>query len=185
MRLRTLAGIGRDTDGIAATEFALIAPIMLVLYFGVTELCDGLMASTKAESVASTAADLAAQNDNLCNAEVTEIFNALDAIMFPYSASNTKIVISSVVESGNGQMKVAWSDAHNATPRSVNSTVSGIPAGLVTNNSGHGLIMAEVTHDYSSPAGKLIYGTIQMRDTFYTHPRRTTKVTRTTTTCTE
>jgi hypothetical protein len=80
-------------------------------------------------------------------------------------------------------MKVAWSDGHNTSPRAVNSVVS-VPSGLVANNSGEGIVMAEVTHSYSSPAGKLIYGTIDMDDTFYTHPRRTTTVTRTTSTCT-
>ena len=33
-------------EGIAAIEFAYIAPVMIALYFGTTELSDGLIASS-------------------------------------------------------------------------------------------------------------------------------------------
>lgn len=172
----------RNTSGLAAVEFALIAPLMLALYFGVTELSDGLMANTKAASVAATAADLTAQNDKLCNSEMTDIFAALNNIMFPYPTTSTRIVISSLVDAGSNTVRVAWSNAQNGTPRSVNSVVA-IPSGLVTSGSGDSVILAEVTYHYSSPAGKLIYGSIAMNDIFYLHPRRGKVVTRTTSTC--
>jgi Flp pilus assembly protein TadG len=35
-------------------EFAMIAPVMIILYFGVVEIADGYDASTKASAVAST-----------------------------------------------------------------------------------------------------------------------------------
>lgn len=178
----SLANFCRHKSGMAATEFALIAPVMLVLYFGVTELADGLMANTKAASVAVTAADLTAQNDKLCNSEMTDIFAALNAVMFPYPTSNTRIVISSLVDAGNNTVRVAWSDAQNGTPRTTNSVVA-IPSGLVTSGSGGSVILTEVTYNYSSPAGQLIYGTVPMNDTFYLHPRRTSVVTRTSSTC--
>jgi Flp pilus assembly protein TadG len=179
--IRRLAGFHRHDEGLAATEFALILPVMLTLYFGVTELGDGLIANTKTSSVASTAGDLAAQNDKLCNSEMTDIFAALNAIMFPYPTTGTKIVISSLVKDATN-VKVEWSDAQNGSPRSVGSVVT-IPTGLITATGGS-VILAEVTYNYSSPAGQLIYGTLQMTDTFYTHPRRVAKVTRTTSTCT-
>jgi hypothetical protein len=102
--------------------------------------------------------------------------------MFPYPTTGTRIVISSLVDNGSGGVNVAWSDAQNGTARTVGSTVS-IPTGLVTSGSGNSVIFAEVTYNYTSPAGELIYGTLQMTDSFYTHPRRTKTVTRTTTTC--
>lgn len=181
-KLRSLSGLVRQSDGLAATEFALLLPAMLTLYFGVTEVADGLMANTKASSVAATAADLAAQNDKLCNSEVTDLFAAASAVMFPYPTNSMKIVITSLIDAGNNQIKVEWSDAMNGTPRTVGSFVT-IPSGLVTSGSGNSVILAEVTYNYSSPAGQLIYGTLPMSGKFYMHPRRTTTVTRTTSTC--
>lgn len=181
-KLRSLSGFVRKEDGLAATEFALLLPAMLTLYFGVTEVADGLMANTKASSVAATAADLAAQNDKLCNSEMADIFAASNAVMFPYPTGTMKIVISSLVDAGSNKIQVAWSDAQNGTPLTVGSFVT-IPPGLVTSGSGASVLLAEVTYNYSSPAGQLIYGTLPMSGKFYMHPRRTNVVTRTTSTC--
>ena len=165
----------RAEDGIAATEFALIAPLMITLYFGVTELSDALTASSKVTSMASAAADLVAQADAIHNSDVNDVFSALNAIMFPYGKNDTKIVISSLIDAGNGNVKVAWSDAQNATARSVGSVVT-IPTGLVT--AGGSVILAEVTYNYSSPAGKLIFGVVPFSDTFYLRPRKVAQVER-------
>jgi Flp pilus assembly protein TadG len=159
----------------AATEFALITPLMLSLYFGVTELSDGLMAESKVTLLASTAADLVAQDTTITDAEMTSIFNALTEVMYPYSSTSTQVVISSLVYVSSTSAKVAWSDGHNASPRAVDSTVS-IPSGLVS--SGGSVIYAEVKHTYTSPAGELIYGSIDMTETFYLKPRRTSSITR-------
>lgn len=167
-------------DGIAALEFAVISPIMISLYFGVTELSDALTAGAKTTAVAASAADLVAQDTKICNAEMNDVFSALDAIMFPYPGGNMHIVISSLIDAGNGTVKVAWSDAHNGSPRAVNSIVP-IPSGLV--DTGGSVIFAEVSYNYSSPTGKLIYGSIPLNDKFYMRPRRTSQVSRTATSC--
>ena len=170
-----VARLSRASDGVAAVEFALIAPVLLILYFGVTELSDGLMAHTKMTAVASTAADLAAQDTSITDKEMSDIFSVLNAIMFPYPTDNTKIVITSVVGAGNGKAKVRWSDAQNTAARAVNSLVS-LPTGLITGNGS--VILAEVTYIYTSPAGQLIYGQIPFSDTFYVRPRRVQEVAR-------
>jgi len=177
--LRTLAkslrSFHRDHRGMAATEFALITPLLITLYFGVTELTDALVVNTRVTRVASTAADLVGQDTSITNAEMDNIFSALDSIMFPYPNDATTIVISSLVDAGNGQVKVDWSSAHNGSARGKNSYVT-IPSGLLA--SGGSVIYAEVTHNYSSPAGQLIYGTITMSDEFFVRPRRVAKVSR-------
>lgn len=167
----------RACDGIMAVEFALIAPIMITMYFGVTELSDGYTAKGKVTVVASTAADLIAQDTAICNAEIADTFAALSAIIFPYPTNNIKIVITSLIDTGNNTVKVAWSDALNTTPRVVNTIVP-IPAGLVTNGGGGSVIFTEVTYMYASPAGELILGQIPLTDKFYLAPRRTAQITR-------
>jgi Flp pilus assembly protein TadG len=153
----------------------MIAPIMLAIYFGVTELSDAFIVDTRVTHIASTAADLVAQDTSIRNAEMDNIFSALDSIMFPYSAENTSVVISSLVDAGNGQVKVDWSEAHNGSARSKNSIVS-IPSGLVAD--GGSIIYAEVSYEYFLPAGHLIYGSITMTDEFFVRPRRVSQISR-------
>jgi Flp pilus assembly protein TadG len=169
----------RAHKGVAAVEFALIAPVMCTLYFGMVEASDAETANSKMTSVASTAADLVSQDSNITNADMTNIMNCLTTLMSPYSTTNLTVVISSLVDSGNGHVTVAWSDAHGTTARSVGSTVT-IPTGLVTSGSGGSVIMSEVHYNYSSPAGEAIYGSISMSDVFYSHPRQGATVTRST-----
>ena len=175
-----LARFGAAREAFAAVEFALIAPFMIATYFGVTELCDAYAAGSKVTSVASTAADLVAQENAVCNAEMDDVFEALDAILFPYPAENMQIVVSSLIDAGNGTIRVAWSDGHNASPLAVNSLVT-IPDGLVT--AGGSVIFAEVTYNYESPAGHLIYGVRPISDKFYTHPRRAVQIARSASNC--
>lgn len=51
----------RDERGIAAVEFAIILPLMMVTYLGLTSLSRGLRASYKLEQAARTIADVTAQ----------------------------------------------------------------------------------------------------------------------------
>jgi Flp pilus assembly protein TadG len=161
--------------GMAATEFAMVAPIMIITYFGATEIADAYDASTKATAVASTAGDLIAQEKIVCDAEMNDTFSALNAIMYPFPPNNMKIRITSLIDNGNNTVKVAWSDAQHITPRTVNSPVT-IPAGLVT--TGGSVIMAEVTYTYSSPTKGFFPTSIDISDVYYLHPRKTTQITR-------
>ncbi len=162
-------------EGFAATEFALIAPLMITLYFGTTEISDALAANSKVTSMASSAADLVAQADTIHDGDIADVFAALNAIMFPYNKADTKIVISSLIDAGSGNAKVDWSDAQNATARTKGTFVT-VPSGLVA--SGGSVILAEVTYNYSSPAGKMIYGTIPFKDSFYLRPRKVPQIAR-------
>lgn len=169
----------REHSGLAAIEFAMIAPVMLTIYFGVTELCDGFTANMKVTGVASAAADLYAQKKTITNSDKNDIFAAITSLMYPYPTSSAMTIkVSSLIDAGNGTVKVAWSDAQNTSPRTVNSIVS-IPTGLVTSGGGGSVIYAEITYGYTSPAGKLIFGTLTMTDTFYSKPRQTAQITRT------
>jgi Flp pilus assembly protein TadG len=161
------------TSGMAATEFAMIAPVMIVLWFGATEIANAYDANTKVTSVASTAADLVAQEKIVCDAEMDDVFAALNSLMFPFSSTGMEITISSLIDNGNGTVKVDWSDAQNATPRTENSSVT-IPAGLVT--TGGSVIMAEVKFTYHSPAPHFFPTPTPMTDTYYLHPRKTDQI---------
>jgi Flp pilus assembly protein TadG len=164
------------SNGMAATEFAILTPVLIVMLVGVTELTDAYDANTRTTAVASTAADLMAQEKIVCDAERDDAFAALYAIMYPYPTTNMDIVISSLIDNGNDTVKVAWSDATpGATARTVNSAVT-IPPGLVP--AGESVIMAEVTYTYSSPMGFFFPEPFDMTDTYYLHPRKTDQIER-------
>ena len=64
--------LARDSRGVAAVEFALLLPILLLLYFGVVELTQGVMTQQRANHVAATVGDLVSQSSSLASADVAD-----------------------------------------------------------------------------------------------------------------
>lgn len=167
---RTLARSAlRDRSGISAIEFALILPVMIVMYMGAVELSHALTVDRRVSSVASSIADLAAQTEVIDAGEVQDLFTASTSIMTPYDASPISIVVSSVEANEDNETTVGWSCAHNGSPRSVGSEVT-LPNGLTQPFSS--VIMAEVTYSYTPPLGEIITGNLTFSETFYLRPRR-------------
>lgn len=175
--MRGPASFVRDRRGVAAVEFALIAPLMIALYFGLAELTMGLMAERRASHLASTLADLVAQDAQTDRATLDQVLSAGAPIMepFPATSSELKIVISSVVADEDGDVSVAWSRATSgATARTKGASVDGLPEDLLANN--EGLIMAEVEYKHTPVIGYVIDETMTFRERFYLRPRQAAQV---------
>lgn len=166
--------IFRDERGVSAVEFALILPVLIVLYLGGVELSHTISVDRKVTSVASAVGDLVAQGSTIDNNEMTQIFNAATAIMAPYTVAPLKMVVSSVEVSSKGD-KVLWSDGYHTSGRAAGSAVT-LPAGVRIE--GTTLIMAEVDYTYTPTLGQIFTDTIALSDTFYLRPRSVNEVIR-------
>jgi len=169
-------------DGLAAVEFAFIAPVLGIMLLGTIELCNALECHQKVTMVASSAADLVAQTKTVSASDMTDIFAAATSIVYPFPQNSVKIVVSSVLSDGSGNGKVTWSVAQNGTARTVNSAIT-LPQPIMSTCSTGGsctpcaqnacsVILAEVSYNYTSPIGKYIVGTVAMTDYFYERPRK-------------
>lgn len=164
-------------DGLAAVEFALLLPVMITLFFGVVEVSLALACRADVTNVASTAADLVAQESSMTTSDMSNVWSALSAILYPYDTSVAQIKVSSINYDTTTQSltsgKVAWSCGKNTTARTTGTTVT-LPSGLMTANGS--VIMSEITYIYTSPTTKIITGPKTMTNTFYTKPRRVAQI---------
>jgi len=99
-----------DDKGVAAVEFALIAPVMIGLYLSTVITTQAYMASRKVALVARSLADVASRqlagtagctptnsgNPCLANTDMTKILDAGALIMAPYSISSLKMTLSRI-----------------------------------------------------------------------------------------
>jgi Flp pilus assembly protein TadG len=161
-------------SGMAAVEFAMVLPAMLALVFGSIEVTDALVCKGEVTNTASTAADLIAQETQVTDADLNNVYASLNALLYPYPTTATQVRITSIIDDGQGGGKVDWSKAQNATGYSRNQAMT-VPAGLIT--SGGSVIFAEVTYPYTSPFTYIIHSPITMTNTYYSHPRRVPKIT--------
>ena len=74
---------GRDGRGVSAVEFALIAPLLVTIYFAGIEVTTAVAVDRKMTLVAHTVADLVAQSSSITNSEMTDILNAAAAVSSP------------------------------------------------------------------------------------------------------
>ena len=117
---KRIASLFGDTRGVAAVEFALILPFLLILFLGVAETTNALNHDRKVSQIASTVADLVAQAETINAAEAQDIMVAADEIMAPYSSSALQVIIASVSFDEDGNPEVDWSvDQDGAAPWAV------------------------------------------------------------------
>ena len=107
---RSARDLSGDTRGIAAVEFAMVVPLMLVLFFGTVEFSSGVAVDRKVTLMARTLSDLTSQNVSVTDAQLTNIFNACTGIMTPYSATPLKSTITELyVDPTTKIARVQWS----------------------------------------------------------------------------
>jgi Flp pilus assembly protein TadG len=168
-RLRT------EEDGLSAVEFAMLLPLMLVLYLGAVELSQAIAADRKVTITARTIADLVSQVSSINNAGMNNALAASAAVMAPFTTDNLKVVVSSLAIDKDKKATVVWSDTLHGTARGKGSVVT-LPDALAVPNSS--LIWSEVEYTYNPLLGVALTGAVTLKDQIYMRPRLTDAVVR-------
>ncbi|MER8461649.1 TadE/TadG family type IV pilus assembly protein [Mesorhizobium sp. M1409] len=179
-----------DRRGIAAVEFALIMPILLIMYFLTMEASQAIETSKKVSRIGSMVADLVTQQTSVLKADVDAIMKIGTVTLQPYSRSAPSITITAIQVSADGtKALVVWSRklvAGVASPGAAATTETTVPASLKVANTF--LIRVESTLGYTpviawsaSNQQKLgltsAFSNITMGETYYLRPRRSVTVT--------
>ena len=99
----------RDRRGIAATEFALILPILVLFSAGTIEYSRLILLTQKLQSGAFILADLTARDRTLSEAQLENIFLAIDNIIQPFDfAADGRAIVTSVGVNAAKKPVVNW-----------------------------------------------------------------------------
>lgn len=174
--LAPLRRVHSDRRGVAALEFAIILPFMLMVYLGGIEVGDGLAIQVKVTDTAHIVADLTTQNISIDNSVMTSILGASSATIAPYNAANIVVTVSEISTNAKGVATITWSDSLNGTARTIGQTVT-LPA-AIAGQANISLILGEVWYSYTPGLGYAITGTVPISDSYYLYPRLSNSVTR-------
>jgi Flp pilus assembly protein TadG len=194
-----LADFRGDRRGIAATEFAIFAPIMLLAFFGTVEFCSAVAVDRKVTLTARTLADLISQQPPSANGntftsvavvvdgDLQNAFTASIAIVAPYAATPTTARISEVYVDSSGVARITWSKAATIGSGATQATLTNssrsagdvvtsiIPSQLLTHQTY--MIFSEVTYHYTPTIGYVMAPAgLNLSDVSYTRPRQSTCV---------
>lgn len=109
--LRKLAGrFVTDDSAVAVVEFALVVPVMLLLYLGTMEASDLITVDRRVQTVAGTIGDLVAREDPaIYSATLEDYFIAAEHIIAPYSTESLVQTVSLVSVNAEGETTIEWS----------------------------------------------------------------------------
>lgn len=174
-------------SGISAVEFALIAPVMVIIYLGCIELSMTMTVDRKVTGATAALGDLTARASNITNDDLSDIFQATRMIMQPNDISSASMRVTSLRNdgtdtdaSGTTDTLVVWSDRCGTGMAALaEDAVVQVPDDLIP--AGGTLIMAEISFPYTSPL-EFSFTSKTLTDKFYLRPRRVDSITRDTAT---
>ena len=165
----------RDERGVAAVEFALILPVLVLLYVGVVDITYAVTANRKVTQVTSAVADLTAQAFEVDNQDVQNIFRAANDIMRPYPTAGLQVAIS-VDDFAGANPPSPRRPGAEAVGRAQRTQPPTIPAGLAAANAG--LVFVEVSYNFQTPARFFLPNGETYSSQFFLRPRVGTTVVR-------
>ena len=182
----SVRGFVADKRALAATEFAVIVPLMLVMFFGTVEFSSAVAVDRKITLIARTLSDLTSQSTTLNDASMKDTFTASISVVMPYDATLVKGTISQIYIDANSVAKVQWSKAGTITSGATQATLATsarnagdtvttmIPPALLIPSSY--LILSEAKYTYTPTIGYVLKSSVTLSDLSYTRPRQVTCV---------
>ena len=179
MNRRPSAGLGvfhrfaRDGSGASAVEFAIIAPVLILIYFGLAEFCQAYMAQRRMGHSTSQVADIVAQYQTVDADLIDDTFALGGLVLAPFSESPLSLRVTAITRGTDGVARVTWSRGKGSMAKRSGAVT--VPAGLIAN--GESIIMSEGTYIYVSPLGQVLPGTKTFSHTYWLRPRLVNTIT--------
>jgi Flp pilus assembly protein TadG len=166
----------RDKRGNAAVEFAVIVPLMLVMFFGTIEFSSAVAVDRKISLVTQGLADLVSRYPNVYDVDITNFFTIGGAMLTPYSSTPLKTTITEIyIDPSTGVARAQWSKGD--APRTAGSTAP-VPANLIARDASNKiianqyLIFTETNYLYKPAVGYVMgIGGVPLSDKTYMRPR--------------
>ena len=187
-----IARAAADRRGVAAVEFALVAPLLLCMYFVTMEVSQAVETNKKVSRIASMVSDLVAQQSATTPAELDAIMKIGQSLLTPYYRSKPTITITAIEITNlpSSKVKVFWSrkldnDVAGPNPLLPNGTITTVPATL--NVPGTFLVRVDSELEYkpvviwaasSKPTLGLTaaFDKLSMKERYYLRPRMSPQI---------
>ncbi|ENN84566.1 hypothetical protein RHSP_73273 [Rhizobium freirei PRF 81] len=142
----TLRRFARDRRGVGAIEFAILFPVLLLLYLGAFQLTVGLNVSKRASRSAGSIADIVSQQTSVSKSILATMPSVAGAIFAPYVTTSLTLKITGIAVDASGKATVAWSWAQDGTTPYASGTVVTVPSNM--NQASTFLVRSELAIPY-------------------------------------
>lgn len=165
-----------DEDGIAAIEFAIIAPVMIAMYFGLAEIASAISVDRRISHGTNVAGDLATQQPEVKDGEIEEVLAAALRVMDIRDIKNVSIDMESFILPGEGEAPESRGRirVNNNVGNFASFDASKLDEKLLNEKSG--VVVTRVKYKYEPLKLRFFDSTITLEETFLLKPRRSDAV---------
>jgi Flp pilus assembly protein TadG len=168
-----------STRGVAAVEFAIIIPVLLLLFLASFDGANAIAVYMKVRSATFTLASITNQyttsTNGIQSTDMTAITGSTAAVLAPYSSTPVVVTISEIKAASASSAAVSWSYSLNGTAYAQGTSWKTLPSQFTTINACNSypcyLIFAEVSYKYTPSFGYFVTGPITLSDNLYVTPR--------------
>jgi Flp pilus assembly protein TadG len=165
-----------STRGIAAVEFALVLPVLVLMFLASVDAGRAIAIYMKVRAATYTLDALTNQYQTIQSTDVSSIVGATSLVLAPYSTAPAAITVSQISVNSASSATVSWSYSQNGTALVQGNSVT-VPSGFSTCTSYPCyLIYGQVSYSYTPLFGYFTPSAINMSDSLYVTPRNSTCV---------
>ena len=114
-RSSTLRRFAADRQGVGAIEFAILFPVLVMLYIGAFEITIGLSVSKRVSRAAGTVADMVTQQESVTKSILSQMPLVAGGIFAPYGTADLSMKITAIKIDTDAKPTVFWSWAGDTT----------------------------------------------------------------------
>lgn len=159
--------LAKRDDGMAATEAAMLFPILFTLCFGIYDLGHGIIVKQKVISASHIAGDLITREAAVSTPEIQDAIEAAKLAIDPYDRTSFGVDIASVHFIDEETPEIIWRHTENAEE---NKNVLIDSLGLGTD--GEGVLVVTVHYEYTPFFYKMFFDKIDMTEVSYLRGRK-------------
>lgn len=172
--LCTLADLRRDQRGVAALEFALLAPVLVVALIGLLAVSQAVRAKMLLTSTASSMASMVAVQRAVTGSSLgtlRDFCNGAQLIMLPYAANSLSMAITSYTLQSDLTVHRDWEydGACQASAGSLAGTGTALASPLLV-EAGDSIIIVQASYSYTSSYTSIVPN-MTLSQTAYARPR--------------
>lgn len=122
---KPLSRLRKCEEGVGAVEFALIVPMLLIIYVGAVEISVAMSVDKKVAKASAIASDLITQSSIIDKNTLGEMHGVAQAVLAPFDATDLELEVVGISVDSSGNATVAWSwDEDHLRPYPVGTPIT-------------------------------------------------------------
>ena len=168
MSLRLLRRIRSDSEGVAAVEFAIAFPVLVLLFFGAFEIAYAVIAHKKVQKMAYTIDHLITKITPLDADTVQKTMGASLSLLAPLDGSSVTIAMTYNYVNASGILSSSWSQSYPSSGKTL--TIISLPQAFSALRD-VGYLSTQVRYTHSAVFPGLFFTKLEMTAKSTVRPR--------------